>query len=107
MINDFYHNFRLYVFGCQAIYDKDFADRGYSEFQRQKLSYKFGKKYAKVISERKEGGGGSVHSFVNMLNGDVLKPAGSKAPAKHARGNIYSKGHGCELMTPYGPHYLK
>jgi hypothetical protein len=103
----FQENLNLYLMGCLEIYNKDFADRGYGEFQRQVLEVKVGRKYAKVMSVHKDGGQGSVHSFVNMENGDVLKPAGCNKPAKHARGNVYDKAHGVATMTPYGPAYLR
>ena len=58
-----------------------------------------GRKYAKIVN------GGSVYCFVDRTNGDILKAASWKAPAKHARGNIYDadplKGVG-----PYGAAYL-
>ncbi len=38
--------------------------------------------------------------------GDILRPATWKAPAKHARGNIYDEHGGMASMTPYGPAYL-
>jgi hypothetical protein len=68
----------------------------YDEF-----TYKNNRKYIKVIR------GGSVHCFVNKENGDVLKAAGWKAPAKHARGNIFDDNNGLGSMNPYGPQYLR
>jgi hypothetical protein len=40
-----------------------------------------------------------------MTNGDVLKPASWKAPAKGARGNIFDEHNGLNRMTEYGPEY--
>jgi len=62
-----------------------------------------GSKYAKVHIN------GSVHSFVDLTNGNVLKPASWRAPAKHARGNILSEHGGGEAMYPneYCIKYLK
>ncbi len=40
----------------------------------------------------------SVHSFVEVATGDIFKPASCKAPAKHARGNIY-RGNGADALT--------
>ena len=51
-----------------------------------------GRKYIKIIKVDDGGNGSkSVHSFVNAENGDILKPASWRAPAKHARGNIFKK----------------
>ena len=38
----------------------------------------------------------SIHAFVEISTGDIFKPASTKAPAKHARGNIYENaGRSC------------
>jgi hypothetical protein len=42
-----------------------------------------------------------------MLNGDVLKAASWRAPAKHARGNIFDEYDGLRNMNEYGPAYLR
>jgi hypothetical protein len=47
----------------------------------------------------------SVYCFVNRENGDVLKAAGWKAPAKGARSNIYDADNGMSGMGPYGAMY--
>lgn len=52
------------------------------------------KRYIRVILDR------AVHSFVSIETGDVFKPASWKAPAKHARGNIYSDQNGMEAIQP-------
>jgi hypothetical protein len=38
-----------------------------------------------------------VHSFVEKATGDIFKPATYRAPAKHARGNIY-RGNGADAL---------
>lgn len=61
--------------------------------------------------------GGSVHAFVaredsttkalgNVQAGDVMKAATYRAPAKHARGNIFDTANGSGRMTASGPEYL-
>jgi hypothetical protein len=42
-----------------------------------------------------------IHSFVEIATGDIFKPATYKAPAKHARGNIY-RGNGADALTDTG-----
>jgi len=39
--------------------------------------------------------------------GDIFKPDGWKAPAKHARGNIFNEDHGLSCAGPHGIAYLK
>lgn len=59
------------------------------------VDFTVGKKYVRVIAgditeeSPDELSHKSVYCFVNMENGDILKPAGWAGPAKHARGNIY------------------
>jgi len=60
-----------------------------------------GKRYIKVIR------GGSVHCFIDRINGDVLKAASWNAPAKHARGNIWDDDNGLNCMSEYGAAYLR
>lgn len=61
----------------------------------------FGKVRVRIVHD------GGARAFVDYATGDIFKPAGWKAPAKHARGNIYSAGHGAETEGPYGPAYLR
>lgn len=70
------------------------------------LTYFKGRNYVRIMSE------GSVWGFVAMkdnpkkgeIMGDLLKPAGLNAPAKHSRGNIFN---GTAKWEFYGPNYLK
>jgi hypothetical protein len=56
-----------------------------------------------------DGGRGqrSVWAFIDKKTGDILKPAGYKAPAKHARGNLFDSNGGIGSLTAYGPQYLR
>ncbi len=68
---------------------------------------KGGRRYAKIM-ERGLGlhsAHRSVFCFVDKTNGDVLKAASWKAPAKHARGSIY-KNNGRDAISAYGARYL-
>ena len=44
-----------------------------------------------------------VHKGVQLKKGDLMKPAGWSAAAKHARGNVID---GTAKYGPYGPVYL-
>lgn len=47
----------------------------------------------------------TAYAFIEKETGNILKPAGWNAPAKHPRGNIYHENmlDGC---NPYGVRYL-
>lgn len=49
-----------------------------------------GKRYARIVNRYAKGEGGSVYCFIDLTNGDILKAASWKAPAKGARGNIFN-----------------
>lgn len=48
----------------------------------------------------------SVWGFVEIATGSIYKAAGWKAPAKHARGSIYSDDPWAGMNT-HGPNYLR
>ena len=47
----------------------------------------------------------SAHCFVDTTNGNVLKAAGWKSPAKGARGNVYDTYNGLNRMSWTGAGY--
>lgn len=57
-----------------------------------------GKKYVRIVRK------GSAYCFIDKTNGDILKAASWKAPAKGARGNIYAADP-LAGVTPYGAVY--
>jgi len=101
MTDEFKVKFDVFLAGCQEVHDDYIKRMEFSDAQRDVLDYKVGRRYVKVMK------GHSVHSFVDMKNGDVLKPASWSAPAKHARGNLFDANNGLAGMTPFGPHYMK
>lgn len=82
-------------------YEKHWKDMDFSYAPPPKVNYKIAKKFAKFIIET------SVYCFVDLTTGDIFKPAGWQAPAKHARGNIYSPEHGAEALSGHHIKYLK
>ena len=70
------------------------------------LTVKKGKKYANFISTYDGHEYGSAWAFISLETGDVFKPASYKAPAKHARGNIFTSKIET-YITAYGPNYLR
>jgi hypothetical protein len=45
----------------------------------------------------------SAWAFIDLTNGDILKPATWRAPAKHSRGNVFDDDYGMKYIGPYGP----
>lgn len=76
----------------------------------------WGKKNVRLVTKRAgaavDGGydHASAYCFVEIATGNILKPAGWKAPAKHARGNIL-KGDASNwwngALGRYGAAYLR
>jgi hypothetical protein len=91
----FNYNFSVFLEGVTKIYT-DYMKKEFPNNPIDSIGYKKGRRYIKVTR------GGSVHCFVDTTNGDVLKAASWRAPAKHARGNIYDNDYGLTNMTPYG-----
>ncbi len=69
-----------------------------------KLEVEYGKRYARIATT---GINRSVFCFVDMSNGDILKSASWKAPAKGARGSVLSPDHGQSAITQYGAKYAR
>jgi hypothetical protein len=109
----FERHLRTWLEGAQKLVDDDWNRSGYTHAKSPLLSLVPGKRYVKVIRQDRDPEGkvrhpgGSAHAFIDATNGDVLKPASWKAPAKHARGNIYDAKNGLGTMSAYGPNYLR
>ncbi len=84
-----------------------FATQGFTFAVPTVTIAKGGRKFIKLIAGENDPATGEarthtgVHSFVEVATGDIFKPASFKAPAKHARGNIY-RGNGADSMEAAG-----
>lgn len=94
--------FLSWIASYQKMVDDYMAEK-FPRLPRKLLLVSQGVKYIKITST----GTGSVEAFVDKTTGDVLKAASWRAPAKHARGNIFDIRNGMGMMTPYGPAYLR
>lgn len=65
-----------------------------------------GKKYIRIVREEVGGSSRSVHCFVEVATGDILKADGWKGPAKGKRGSIYN-ANPLEGVTVYGAAYRR
>jgi len=83
----------------------------YSNLKPPTLQIKKGKRYIKIIKVEQGGGGSSVFTFIDAKEGqtfgDILKAASFRAPAKHARGNVFDGSWGVNSVGVYGPAYLR
>lgn len=107
-----------FVARCQAVLNAHTA-ANFSNLEPDLLEFDYAsaQKFCRVVSRHRyknpdtgvvtTGDGGSAWCFINLENGDVLKPDGWKRPAKHARGNILDADGGVKHIGPYGPAYLK
>jgi hypothetical protein len=96
----------VYIAAVQKIND-EYSER--NGFRGCEISVEYGKKNARIVHADIGGGSRSVHTFVNMDNGDILKAAGWKAPAPNGvSGNIFNEN--CDVGTKighYGAGYLR
>jgi len=96
-----------FVERCQEIVDKH-MQTNFPMLPREVLGIMPGKRYFRIVKKTEgQDKTGSAWAFVDSTNGDVLKPAGWKRPAKHARGNIFDMSKGLGWIGPYGPAYLR
>lgn len=100
---------------CSAMCDGYMAQH-YPTLPKETIEPNWGTRYCRIDKvERNTGADAHVRpfnrrsawAFIDRSTGDVLKPATFKAPAKHARGNIFDDKGGMGSMSNYGPAYLR
>ena len=115
--------FLSFVAGVAALREAYRVESGYSHVTAYGAEFEIAKgaKFARVLSTetRRDGSKGTqLHCFVvlednttrtlgELKKGDIMKPASWKAPAKHARGNIFAPDNGLGCVNHYGPEYLR
>ena len=75
-----------YIKELTEVSDADWSRKGYNMERKPVYSFTQGKKFDKVIVETY--GSGSVHCFIDRINGDLYKASSWNAKAKGVRGNI-------------------
>lgn len=95
-----------WLWSAQDLINKNYATN-FNNLTPSMLEMSDGRRYIRV-DVINDGGRGqrSVFAFIDKNTGDILKPAGYKAPAKHARGNLFDTEGGLGKLTPYGPAYI-
>jgi hypothetical protein len=94
-----------FVTEAQAIVDRD-RNAKFPMLARSVLTAEPGRRYVKIVVCSEGQSDRSVYCFVDSTNGDILKAASWKAPAKYARGNVLS-GKTSDAVTHYGAMYLR
>ena len=103
---DVQERLNLYVEMVQGKMNAYYEMMNFTHSSPDDITVDFGNKYARVVHEN--GVQRSVHTFVNMINGDILKSGGWKAPAPNGvRGNIFANDFGASVVNEYGASYLK
>lgn len=78
-----------------------YFERAFKSTVAHPLEIQMGRKYARVVTDS------SVHTFVNLENGDILKAASWKAPAPNGvRGSIFAEDYGMSCVGPFGAIYV-
>lgn len=105
---------------CQKMVNEYYSEQ-FSSLQPPIVKLDGGRKFLRVITESTDAQSGRISTMAfafiatvdgntksmgSYQKGDIFKPATWKAPAKHARGNLFDDSNGMSCMTPFGPKYL-
>lgn len=102
--DEFKTAFDVFLAAAQANIN-DYYARQFHLLTPPTLEAEWGQRYIKVIC--KDTASRSAFCFVDKTNGDVLKAASWKAPAKGKRGSIYAKDFSGYGVGIYGAAYLR
>lgn len=97
--------------GVHAIRLKENERSGFTHQKEVDVIFNEGNRYFKILYRTQWASGDAeiqehIHCFVDKDNGDILKAATWRAPAKHARGNIFNEN--ClKNISSYGAPYLR
>ena len=73
-----------------------------------KVTADIGRRYARVVKVDQLNGSRTVHTFVDLDNGNILKSGGWSAPAPNGvRGNIFDTDVGDCVVNEMGANYLR
>jgi hypothetical protein len=97
---------------------KDHIATNYANLQPDTTQLEFGQNWVRVVKVHPGSTGGSAYCFValkdfstkqlgNVKAGDIHKPAGYKAPAKHARGSVFHPEQFGKVCGPHSVVYLR
>ena len=115
---EFQNRLQVWLEGAQKIVDDYYRDNFPNLFFGEdyvELKATAGRRYVKIETHCPRitsgritsGNRHMVFAFIDMTNGDVLKAATWRKPAKTARGNIFNTDDGLTCVNPFGIQYLK
>ena len=95
-----------YIVMVQAKQNDYFKRMNFTFADPDTVTADIGRKYARVVKNNDTQR--SVHTFVNLKNGDILKSGGWSAPQKNGvRGNIFADDLGADRVNEHGANYIK
>ena len=95
-----------YIVMVQAKQNDYFKRMNFTFTDPDTVTADIGRKYARVGKNNNTQR--SVHTFVNLKNGDILKSGGWSAPQKNGvRGNIFADDLGADRVNEHGANYIK
>lgn len=95
-----------YVALVQGLNDEYHTRNKFHDFMKVTISVSIGKKYARVI--RADLSSRSVHTFIDLTNGNILKAASWATPAPNGvRGNILNENCDIQFVNEGGANYLR
>ena len=98
----------MYMDMVQWMNNQYYEMNGFKFSDPPRVTADVGTKYARVVKVDQLNGSRSVHTFVNLDNGDILKSGGWKAPAPNGvRGNIFDTDLGESVVNEMGANYLR
>ena len=81
---------------------------GFTHSDPPKVTADIRRRYARVVKVDQLNGSRSVHTFVDLDNGNILKSGGWSAPAPNGvRGNIFDTDLGESVVNEHGANYLR
>jgi len=95
----------------QKLNDNHWEKSGFTYAQSPLVVFEEGARYIKFLRQDRslegELGSKSVHTFIDKTNGDILKAATYKAPAKNGvRGNLFKENIE-DVIDHHGAKYLR
>ena len=107
MNNDIQAALTKFVDSVQVMKD-EYMGKNFPSLGRVLITVERGKRYAKLVLADASAPIISryVYCFVDLTNGDILKAASWKAPAKRARGNILAADP-ISAVNTHGANYLR
>jgi len=86
------------IFAWLDALEANYRQRGYDNGIRFEQQPPRGK-YSRIVQCDADGSARSVHAFLDVRTGDIFKPAGWKAPAKHVRFNLLDDASFARLIS--------